>query len=309
MMRLRLAALAAVTLLGTAASRAEEGDLLTGTIKTVHDRGSILIGYRESAPPFAFLNKAGQPIGFSVDLCHAIAEDIAATLNSPLLDPGAPEWQTGIRVRYVPVAAEARLPMLVAGSIDLECGSTTANAERAKTIAFSPIFFLAGTRLLAPASAGTASYRSLAGRTIVVGAGTTNAPVIHRLASTVAPPITVTEVPNLDAAYALLDAGKADAFASDDILLAGFRATKPDGRRFDIVGDYLSYEPYAIGYRRDDPALAALVTSSFQHLAAAGRLSALYATWFTDRLPSGETMALPMSAQLTEMYRALGQPD
>ncbi len=202
-----------------------------------------------------------------------------------------------------------RLPKVISGALDLECGSTTANAERAKTVAFSPVFFLAGTKLMVPLGSKVSSYRDLAGRTIVVGAGTTNAEVIRRLASRVSPPLTVAEAPGLDAAYAMLVAGKADAFASDDILLYGFIATRSDGRRFGIVGDYLSFEPYAITLRRDDAAFADLVRSSFGRMAGEGTLSRLYTRWLVDRLPTGETLNLPMSPQLAEMYRALGQPD
>ncbi len=306
----RLHALIALTAftLGASSIRAEEG-VLSGTIKTIRDRGTILIGYRTAAPPFAFLNKGGQPIGFSIDLCHGIAAEVAAAVNSDLLEPAAPEWQTGIRIKYVPVPADERLPMLVAGTIDLECGSTTANADRAKTIAFSPVFFLAGTKLMVPRASAATSYRDLAGKTVAVGSGTTNGPVVQRLATSVTPAIKVTEVTNLNAGYDMLVAGDADAFASDDILLNGFLATRPDGKSYHVIGDYLSYEPYAIGYRRNDPAFADLINRSFQNMATDGRLSALYAAWFVNRLPTGETMDLPMSAQLTEMYRALGQPD
>ena len=293
-------------------ARAEEGVILTGTLKTINDRDTILIGYRTSALPFSFLNKAGQPIGFSLDLCHGIAEDVARTLNRDLLEPDAPGWQKGVRIVYVPVAADERLPKIISGAIDLECGSTTANAERAKTVAFSPIFFLAGTKLMVPLANGrptVSSYRDLAGHTVVVGAGTANAEVMRRLADRVAPPFGVLEAPGLDAAYGMLVAGRADAFASDDILLAGFIATRPDGKRFGIVGDYLSYEPYAIALRRDDTAFADLVRSSFARMASEGTLSRLYARWLVDRLPNGETLNVPMSPHLAEMYRALGQPD
>ena len=288
---------------------AEEGEPLTGTLKTIDDRGTILIGYRETALPFSFLNKAGQPIGFSLDLCHGIAEDVARALNRDLLEPDAPAWQKGVRIVYVPVAADQRLPMVISGAVDLECGSTTANAERAKTVAFSPVFFLAGTKLMVPLDSKVSSYRDLAGRTVVVGAGTTNAEAMHRLAGRVSPPLTVTEVPSLDTAYAMLAAGKADAFASDDILLYGYIATRPDGYRFGIVGDYLSFEPYAITLRRDDAAFADLVKSSFAGMAGEGTLSRLYVRWLVDRLPTGETLNLPMSPQLAEMYWVLGQPD
>lgn len=297
---------------GCANAWADEGSALSGTLKTIHDRGTILVGYRESAPPFSFLNPGRQPIGFSLDLCHGIAQDVASALNRDLIEPDAPAWQTGIRIVLVPVGADERLPKVMSGAIDLECGSTTANAERAKSVAFSPVFFLAGTKLLVPLAnnrPAVPSYRALAGRTIAVGAGTTNAAAIHRLAGTVSPPIAVIEAPTLDAAYSLLADAKADAFASDDILLAGFVATRPDGRRFGITGDYLSYEPYAIAFRRDDAPFSELVRDSFARMASEGTLNRLYARWLMDRLPNGERLNIPISPQLAEMYRALGQPD
>jgi ABC-type amino acid transport substrate-binding protein len=293
-------------------TRAQDGDVLTGTLKTIEDRGTILIGYRDSSVPFSFVNKAGQPIGFSLDLCHGVAEDVARSLNRDLLEPDAPAWQSGVRIVYVRVAASERLPKIIAGALDLECGSTTANADRARTVAFSPVFFLAGTKLMVPLAdlrAAVSSYRDLAGRTVAVGAGTTNADVMRQLADRVSPPIIVKELPNLDAAYAALAAGEADAFASDDILLSGFIATRPDGKRFHVVGDYLSYEPYAITLRRDDTAFGNLVRSSFERMARDGALSRLYARWFIERLPTGETLNLPMSPYIAEMYRVLGQPD
>lgn len=283
--------------------------VLTGTLKTINDRGTILIGVRQSSIPFAYLNKARQPIGFSVDLCHGIATDVAAALNVDLLEPEAPAWQKGVRIIYVPVASDERLSKVISGAVDLECGSTTATRERAKTVAFSPVFFLAGTKLLVRKDAGIASYRDLAGKTVVASAGTTNGDVMKRLATRGAPAFTVVEAPDLTAAYDLLSAGKAAAFASDDILLSGMIATRPDGRQFRVVGDYLSFEPYAITFRRDDPDFADLVQRSFARMAEAGTLHALYNRWLTKPLPTGENLNLPISPQLAEMYRALGEPD
>jgi ABC-type amino acid transport substrate-binding protein len=312
----RLFAIALLALAAAAtgsAAQAEEDAVLTGTLKTISDRGTILIGYRQASLPFSFLNKAGQPVGFSLDICHGIAEDAVRALNRELLEPDAPSWQTGVRLAYVAVAADQRLPMVVSGAVDLECGSTTANAERARLVAFSPVFFLSGTKLMVPLGPSGAarinSYHALAGRTVAVGAGTTNAEVMHRLADKASPAMSVTELPTLSAAYDALAAGKADAFASDDILLAGFIATRPGGQRFGIVGDYLSFEPYAITLRRDDPAFADLVKASFARMAREGILGRLYQRWLVDRLPTGETLGVPMSPYLSEMYRALGQPD
>jgi glutamate/aspartate transport system substrate-binding protein len=281
--------------------------VLTDTLKTIAARGTILLGVREGAVPFAFRNKAGQPVGFSVDLCRGIAADVATAISQPLLEDDAPAWQRGLRVVFVPVAADERLQMLVSGKIDLECGSTTDNAEREKTIAFSPIFFLAGTRLLTPVGSRIRSWRDLT--SVAVSAGTTNAEAMKRLVAGRTPRVRVVETPSVPEAYDLMAAGSVDAIASDDILLAGLLASRSDGRKFHLVGDFLSFEPYAIGLRRDDPQFAALVRASFAHMASEGYLATKYRQWFTEPLPDGENLGLPMSAQLTEMYRALGQPN
>ena len=310
MRRLLLFGLLSIAVCGGA--WAQDDVVLSGTLKAINDRGTILIGYRDSAPPFSFLNPGRQPVGFALDLCHGIAEDVARALNRDLLEPEAPAWRTGIRIVYVPVTSDERLAKIVAGSIDLECGSTTANAERAKIIAFSPIFFLAGSKLLVPLVNGrplVSSYRGLAGRSVAVASGTTNADVMHRLAATVSPPIKVIEVSSLDIAYDSLAKGEADALASDDILLSGFVATRQDAKHFEITGDYLSFEPYAIGFRLDDAPFADLVRNSFARMASDGILNQLYSRWLMDRLPNGETLNVPMSPQLAEMYRAMGQPD
>jgi glutamate/aspartate transport system substrate-binding protein len=214
-----------------------------------------------------------------------------------------------VRIIYVPVASDERLSKVISGAVDLECGSTTATAERAKTVAFSPVFFLAGTKLLVRKDSGIGSYRDLGGKTVVASAGTTNGDVMKRLAARGAPAFEVVQAPDLPAAYDMLAAGKAAAFASDDILLSGMIATRADGKQFVVAGDYLSFEPYAIMLRRDDPDFADLVKRSFERMASEGRLHALYNRWLTKQLPTGENLDLPISPQLAEMYRVLGEPD
>ena len=107
-----------LALLTVCAPAYAEDSLLSGTLKTIHDRGTILIDVRESSIPFSFLNKARQPIGFSVDLCHGIATDAAAALNVDLLEPDAPAWQKGVRIVYVPVAPDERLSKVISGAAD-----------------------------------------------------------------------------------------------------------------------------------------------------------------------------------------------
>ena len=299
------AALLAGLLLASPALAQEEP--LSGTLLAISSRGTIRIGVRDDAVPFSFRNPGGQPVGFSVDICHEIAEDVARALNRDLLQPDAPGWQTGVRIAYVPVAASERMSLMAAHAIDLECGSTTANAERARQAGFSPVFFVAGTKLAVASGAAVASWRDLAGQTVAVSAGTTNEAVMRRLAPSVVPPLTLVSLPSVDAAFEALAAGRVRAVASDDILLAGMIAAK--GGRFAVVGDYLSFEPYAIMLPRDDPPFAALVRASFARQAEAGSLRAGYNRWFLGTLPAGGSLGLPMGPQLAEIFRALGQPD
>lgn len=299
-------ALLALLVLSTPAY-AQDDQELSGSLLAISARGAIRIGVRDDAVPFSFRNPGGQPVGFSVDICHGIAEDVATALHRDLLEPGAPGWQSGIRIAYVPVAASERVQMVVAHAIDLECGSTTANEERAKQVAFSPVFFVAGTKLAVPAGAAISSWRDLAGKSIAVSAGTTNETVLKRLAPTAKPPPEIVSLPSVEAAFDALAANRVQAVGSDDILLAGMVAAK--GGRFNVVGDYLSFEPYAIMLPRADPQFAALVRDSFARQAEAGLLRSGYNRWFLGKLPTGGSLNLSMGPQLAEIYRALGQPD
>jgi len=131
--------------------------------------------------------------------------------------------------------------------------------------------------------------------------------VVQRLASTAAAPLTILSLPSVEAAFDALAAKRADAVASDDILLAGMIAAKAAPMK--VVGDYLSFEPYAIMLARDDPPFLALVRASFARQAEAGQLRAGYRRWFMDTLPTGGSLDLPMGPELAEIYRALGQSD
>ena len=135
------------------------------TLKSVAERGEIVLGYRESSVPFSFVegkqpDGSPRPIGYAIDLCGEIADDVQAAIGRP------------VKIRYAPVTAETRIEAVTSGKIDLECGSTTANAERRKQVAFSPVDYISATQLLVRRGAGIASYRDLGGRTVVVTAGT-----------------------------------------------------------------------------------------------------------------------------------------
>jgi glutamate/aspartate transport system substrate-binding protein len=276
-------------------TRAQE---LTGTLKKIKDSKAVTLGYRESSIPFSYVDKAGEAIGYSIDLCNAVVDEIGVELEG-----------LEIAVKYKKVTAETRIPAVRDGEIDLECGSTTANFERKKLVAFSPIFFIAGTKLLVPRSSGMASYRDLRDKTVVVTAGTTNEAAVRAISDKQKLGIKLLIGADHDQSFAMLTEGKADAFATDDVLLYGLVATTNSGDRYHVVGDYLSYDPYGLMYRKDDPDFAAVVDRTFTRLAQSRELVQLYNKWFQQRLPTGETLDLPMSPQLEEVFRVEGVPD
>jgi glutamate/aspartate transport system substrate-binding protein len=271
---------------------------LSGTLKKIKDTRTITLGYRESSLPFSYLNKRGQPIGYSLDLCREIVEEASTELDG-----------MDIKVALSPVTSADRLVRVRAGEIDLECGSTTSNLQRQKDVAFSPIFFVAGTKLMVSKASKVTSYRDLAGKTVVVTAGTTNEAALRTVSDKQKLGINVVTERDHAESFAVLEAGKADAFATDDVLLYGIISTEPRAHDMKVVGEYLSYDPYGLVYRRDDPTFAAVVNSAFARMAADRRLTELYNRWFLRRLPTGETLNLPMSPQLEEIFRVLGTPD
>ncbi len=271
---------------------------LSGTLKKIKDTGTITLGYRESSLPFSYLNRRQQPIGYSIDLCREIVEDVSTELDG-----------MEIKIAFTPVTPANRLQKVASGEIDLECGSTTGNVQRRKEVAFSPIFFIAGTKLMVPKSSSVNSYRDLAGKTAVVTSGTTNEAALLALSDKQKLSITIITAPDHAQSLETLASGKAAAFATDDVLLYGFIATAKNATGMKVVGEYLSYDPYGLVYRRDDPAFAALVEHTFARMAGERRLAELYNKWFLRRLPTGETLNLPMSPQLEEVFRMLGQPE
>ena len=272
----------------------EDAVALSGTLAKVRKSATIAVGHRNASVPFSYLSARGEPIGYAIDICRAIVERIATEVDRELA------------IRWVPVTPETRLQAVMDGTVDLECGSTTANAEREKTVAFSPTIFVAGTKLMVRKDSGIRGYRDLHGKVVVFTAGTTNEAAVRDVLARNRINATFATAPDHDTSFAMVESGKADAFATDDVLLQGLIATKQARDKLAVVGDFLSYEPYGIVFRRNDPAMARMVTQAIRELAASGELDYLYNKWFTRQLPSGQRLNLPMSAQLTEMMRLMG---
>lgn len=269
---------------------------LSPTLADIKKSKTVRLGYREASPPFSFLDEAGRPIGYSLELCEAIVDEIETAVDEP-----------DLKVEYVKVTSDDRIAAVLDKKIDLECGSTTANAERRKQVAFSPLMFVAGTRLMVPKASTAKGIRDLAGKTVVVTKGTTNEQAIHAADKKFSLGLNIVAAPDHEQSYRMVADGKADAFATDDVLLFGLIARHKAQDKMKVVGDLLSYDPYGIMFRKDEPQFAALVEQTFRKLGTNRDLVPLYRKWFLRRLPTGERLGIELSPQLEEAFKVLDE--
>ena len=286
--------LAACLLTTAAGAQTGGGEGLSSTLAAIKSSHVVHLGYRESSPPFSFLDPSNRPIGYSLELCEAVVDEIGAEVDDP-----------GLKIEYVKVTSDDRIHAVLQNKIDLECGSTTANAERAKQVAFSPLMFVAGTKLMVPKSSPVSSAADLKGKTVVVTKGTTNEQAMHAVDKKLGLGLNIVVAPDHEQSYQMLADGKADAFATDDILLYGLIARHKSQDKFHVTGDYLSYDPYGIMFRKGEPQLTAVVERAFRKLGSNHDLVPLYNKWFLSRLPTGERLNVAMSPQLEDAFKVL----
>jgi glutamate/aspartate transport system substrate-binding protein len=268
---------------------------VSGTLARVKTTGVVRIGYREASIPLSFLDRSGRPVGYSIDICNAIVEEIARMLDRDALN-----------VDFVKVTSDDRLEAIVEGRIDLECGSTTNDLERRKRVDFSPMIFVSGTKVMVPVAVAWRDFRDLKGRKLAVTRGTTNAQALKTLDQKFSLGITLVEGADHEDSYRLLAEGKVDAFATDDVLLYGLIALHRSRSRFKVAGEFLSYDPYGIAFRRNEPELRDAVERAIRNLVIARDIGPTYAKWFASRLPNGERLDIPMSPQIEESFNVLG---
>jgi len=264
------------------------------TLKKIADSNKITVSYREAAVPFSYLLSPTKAVGFSVELTEAIIDDVRRKLKRP-----------NLVVDYIPVTGQTRIPMLVNGSYDLECGSTTNTAARGKDVSFSVSYFYTGTRLLTKKTAGIKNYADLAGKTVATTAGSTNEKVIQKYSTE--HKLGIQTVPGKDYSdgLSLVESDRAAALALDDVLLFGLRANSRDPASLEIVGDALQVEPYGCMVRKDDPEFKKLVDGSIARMMKSGEFTRLYAKWFQSPIPpKGVILNMPMSEQLKANLKA-----
>src|SRR4051812_35966791 len=212
-MRAAALLLAGFLLAGGAAAQTAGNEGLSPTLAAIKQAHAVRLGYRESSPPFSFMDPSNRPIGYSLELCEAIVEEIGVEVDD-----------ANLRIDYVKVTSDDRIAAVLQNKIDLECGSTTANAERARQVAFSPLMFVAGTKLMVPKVSAIAAPKDLQGKVVVVTKGTTNEQAMHSIDKKFSLQLNIVASPDHEQSYQMLVDGKADAFATDDILLHGLIA-------------------------------------------------------------------------------------
>ncbi len=267
----------------------------TDTLKKVADSGKITLAYRESSVPFSYLAGSTQPIGLSVDLSLAVTEAVKKRLNLPNLKV---EWQS--------VTSANRIPLVANGTIDLECGSTTNNSTRGKEVQFAINHFYTGTRLMVKKGSGIKNYADLAKKTYATTSGTTNALVMRKYVSDNKIDAEVLLGKDHADSMLMVEAGRAVAFAMDDILLFGLIGTAKNPAEWEVVGDALQVEPYSCMMRKDDPKFAEIVNGTIGGLMKSGEFEKLYTKWFMQPIPPrNAAVGLPMNKELRDNLKAL----
>jgi glutamate/aspartate transport system substrate-binding protein len=268
----------------------------SGTLKKLRDTGEIVLGVRDASIPFSYADETGKSIGYSVDLCMRVVDHLRQALKMP-----------GLKVRQQAVTSANRVPLVVNGTVDLECGSTVNNLERQKTVAFSLTTFIVNTKFIVKAASGIQKLDDLKGKTIAITGGTNTMAKVTEINKERNLNLSIINGKDHAESFLLLTSDRVAAFAEDDILLAGLAATSrtPNGFRLVSIEGMLA-DPYALMLRRDDPQFKAAVDAGLREVFASGEVQRIYDKWFVKPIPPRNVVLnFPMSDQLK---RALAKP-
>lgn len=263
------------------------------TLSAIRERQAFTIAYREGSAPFSYLDENKRPVGYSVDLCVKIAEAVKRELKMPNLP-----------VQFMPVDSVTRFTAIQEGKADLECGTTTNNAERRKKVAFTVPHFFSSVRALVRADSGIRNWPDLRGRTVVTTRSTTTVQLLNERNNVRSLGIELIEGADDSDSFRLVEEGKADVFPMDDVLLYSLRAGAKNPDMFAVVGDRLSVEPYAIMLRKDDAAFKKIVDAEMVRIVNEGEIYKLYDRWFMRPIPGkGINLHMPMGYLLRDSLR------
>ena len=263
-------------------------------LERIKERGSINMGHRESSVPFSYIGSDGKPQGYSVDLCMKIVEAVKVELELPNLE-----------VNLVPVTSQTRIALMANGTIDLECGSTTNNLTRQKQVDYLSTTFITGTKIASRKGSGIKEIEDLEGKTIALSLGTTNEKAIKRVAAANGINIKTLMVKDHPQGWLAVESGRADAYASDDVLLYGLISKSKNPEEFQVTGRFLSFDPYGIMVPQNDSLYRRIGTVTLADLMRSGEAKSIYDKWFNPG-PTGINM--PMSDTLKIAFEIQALP-
>lgn len=255
--------------------------------------GEITLAHRESSVPFSFVNREKKPVGYAMDLCHKLAEAVARQLALPSL-----------ATRYLQVTPANRIAVIEEGRADLECGSTTNNAERREKVAFTVPHYITGARFLVRTGTKAQLLSDFRGFKVVSTKGTTPLAAITRANNDHLLGMQILEAADHARAVDMVESGEADAFVMDDVLLYGLAAGRPTPGKLKVVGKFLTIEPLAIMLPKNDPEFKRLVDNEMRRLVLSREAFSIYDRWFIRAIPPNDrALNLPMNHLLRDFWK------
>jgi glutamate/aspartate transport system substrate-binding protein len=268
---------------------------LAQTIDKIKQTGTITVGNRDASIPFSYYDDQQKPIGYAMDICARIVDEVKKELKMP-----------NLKVNYQLVTSANRIPLLANGTVDMECGSTTNNLDREQQVSFTNTHFVTANRWIAKKSSNIKSLNDLKGKTIVSTAGTTNIKQITEINAAQNLGMNIISANGHPEAFQMVETGRAVAFVMDDILLYSLAAQSRSPGDYEISSVALSVEPYGIMVRKDDPAFKKIADTATASLYKSAGIKAIYDKWFLKPIPpKGLNLNVPMSAPLK---KALASP-
>lgn len=269
-----------------------------GTLAKIKETGTIVLGHRESSVPFAYIGPEGKPIGYSMDLCMEAVEAIEAELGMKL------------NVKLVPVTPQTRIPLIANGNINIECGSTTNNLTRQQQVDYAYTTFITGTKILTKKGSGIKEVEDLAGKAIALAQGTTNERAIKESIEKLGiKDVKVLSVKDHAEGLLALETDRVDAYSTDHILLFGLIAKSKNPAAYEVVGRFLSFDPYALMLPRDDSAIRLVVNRTLAGLFRSGEIKDIYNKWFMSNIPGSQALMVPMGDTLETNFAVQAFPE
>ncbi|KML47040.1 ABC transporter [Burkholderia cepacia] len=264
----------------------------TGTLKKIKDTGVIALGHRESSIPFSYYDQNQQVVGYSREFQMKVVDAVKKKLNLP-----------NLQAKNIPVTSQNRIPLVQNGTVDIECGSTTNNAERQQQAAFSDTIFVIGTRLMTKKDSGVKDFADLKGKTVVTTAGTTSERLLRKMNNEKQLGMNIISAKDHGDSFNTLESGRAVAFMMDDALLAGERAKAKQPGEWVIVGTPQSEEAYGCMMRKGDTDFKKVVDDAISQVEKSGEAAKIYAKWFENPIPpKGLNLNFPLSDSMKKLY-------